>query len=775
MMEIVVGKMRRAAAWFAVAALLVCVSPWACAADVARISEARAQYETLPAAFTAAATGQTIELLGDCALDINITNNSKVIYLEGGAFSVSGKGFTLLNTGQLHVRSGNFSGMSMALDGSSTRLYVEGGDYSKVTCSTYSSARIYISGGSFDNSTLNDITHGKTDISQGVFNKCAFLSQNYDCTLTMGADGSPTGPACTDCTFESRAQFANKNPSSGNQYGYIKVYSGTYSGGKFFTTVTTGSGPKHLPTIDIYGGSFDGVFFESTCYPTDSSNMGNNSISTINVRGGSFAKSKFFGDVSTAAYNKGSTAVINVLGGTFDANCSGGALKGGSIVDAQGLLPVDDSSNPFAVGNETYATFADAVAAIPTSSAATITLLRDLYIADSQTIGIGAREITLSCGEKGIFVSNGGLFRVNAHTVGGSLTIQDGNFYNVYLSASYHEARGVSPAANIIVEGGKFEYSMILPIWSGFVEIRGGTFRDTLVEAYNYSSTWHIGQDPEKVPTFFNCDICSWSGHSGNGAQYNGEATGRIYGGKFWNCKMSCVSSASVARSHNTQFYVTGGQFFGSTILSMISQSSGSSTAKMYISGGDFKLGSMKDTGKYSNRSHTDEKSSTSGKYGNIYISGGIHGVAPDEFIASGYSKYEWDDGRSIVSASGSAARIGKVFYPAFADAMAAHVAGDSLWLYEDVDSGSYAISAGDSLALRAAGRTVAAPFAVRGSLTLLGGTYTGAFSVYGVGRLVTDFDPDGVLTFTKRCRVAEGDDGMFTATAVPGLVIFMN
>ena len=767
-------KMRNAAVWFVVGILFVGVSPLAHAADVARISETGAQYDTLPAAFTAATTGQTIELLGDCALDINITNNSKVIYLEGGAFSVSGKGFTLLKTGQLRVRSGKFSGMSMKLDGSSTRLYVEGGDYSKVTCSTYNSARIYISGGSFADSSFSDFNAAMTEVSQGTFDRCTFLSQNYDCTLTMGADGSPTGPACTDCTFESRAQFANKNPSSGNQYGYIKVYSGTYSGGKFFTTVTTGSGPKHLPTIDIYGGSFDGVFFESTCYPTDSGTMGNNSISTINMHGGTFAKSKFFGDVSTEAYNKGSTAVINVLGGTFDADCSGGALKGGSIVDAEGLLNFDDSSNPFAVGNETYATFADAVAAIPTSSAATITLLRDLYIADSQTIDIGAREITLSCGEKGIFVSNGGLFRVNANTVGGSLTIQDGNFYNVYLSASYHEARGVSPAANIIVEGGKFEYSMILPIWSGLIEIRGGTFRNTLVEAYNYSSTWHIGQDPEKVPTFFNCDICSWSGHSGSGTKYNGEATGRIYGGKFWNCKMSCVSSASVERSHNTQFYVTGGQFFGSTILSMISQSSGSSTAKMYISGGDFKLGSMKNTGTYSNRSHASEKTSTSGKYGNIYISGGIHGVAPDEFIASGYSKYEWDDGRSIVAESGSAARIGNVFYPAFADAMAAHVAGDSLWLYEDVDSGSYTISAGDSLTLRAAGRTVAAPFAVRGRLTLLGGTYTGVFSVYGVGRLVTDFDPDGALTFAKRYRVAEGEDGKFTATAAPGLVIFL-
>lgn len=767
-------KMRNAAVWFVVGILFVGVSPLARAADVARISETGAQYDTLPAAFTAATTGQTIELLGDCALGINITNNSKVIYLEGGAFSVSGKGFTLLKTGQLYVRSGNFSGMSMTLDGSSTRLYVEGGDYSKVTCSAYNSARIYISGGSFADSSFSDFNAAMTDVSQGTFDRCTFLSQNYTCTLTMGADGSPTGPACTDCTFESRAQFKNKNPDSGNQYGYIKVYSGTYSRGKFFTTITTGSGPKHLPTIDIYGGSFDGVFFESTCYPTDSNTTGNNSISTINIHGGTFAKSKFFGDVSTAAYNKGSRAVINVLGGTFDEDCSGGALKGGSIVDAEGLLNFDDSFNPFAVGNETYATFAAAVAAIPTSSAATITLLRDLYIADSQTIDIGAREITLSCGEKGIFVSNSGLFRVNASTVGGSLTVQDGNFYNVYLSASYHKARGVSPAANIIVEGGKFEYSMILSIWSGLIEIRGGTFRDTLVEAYNYSSTWHIGQDPEKVPMFFNCDICSWSGHSSSGAEYNGEATGRIYGGKFWNCKMSCVSSSSAARSHNTQFYVTGGQFFGSTILSMISQSSGSSTAKMYISGGDFKLGSMKNTGTYSNRSHTDEKTSTSGKYGNIYISGGIHGVAPDGFIESGYSKYEWDDGRSFVAESGSAARIGNVFYPAFADAMAAHVAGDSLWLYEDVDSGSYAISAGDSLTLRAAGCTVAAPFAVRGSLTLLGGTYTGVFSVYGVGRLVTDFDPDGALTFAKRYRVAEGEDGKFTATAAPGLVIFL-
>jgi hypothetical protein len=618
---------------FCAAVVFSCyVSISAIAANVVKNVTTDAEYETFAAAISAAQSGDRLELIADAELTADLTISEKKLEFSGGQYALKGNAYkiTLLKKSSLTIIDGevwdlliypgNYDNQSTA-----SQLCINGGIFYSLRTYAYGTGIVYVSGGDFKYSNFYCYNKGKSSFSAGKFTECIFYVQNYQCEITMGAEGDVQNSIiCDRCEFESLVAW-NAAGLAANTTPRINVNQGVYNKCLFYTEHANGMGVNHNPAINIKGGDFSDSFFQAgitQCVSESVQYLISSGKSTINIfkgnfRGCAFSVSKL-GKQEQNTVIKNSKAIIDVQGGTFDDKCVYGKYGDNTFitVDKEKVLSFpeyteEEIASPFVIGGKAYSTFQ---AAYEDAQEGDVISLRSYYaqnevitIDDLKTVKIDAKgNIFYGAGNNGRSLADSTIAKE-----GSRLILSNGLFIGLLMVSEVvttgAEGRRLTSDELlrflenpfIVLEDGFFWRSKFRNIWSGSAKAEGGRYVSCEFNCYNYSSFCLFGEEGVN-PEFYACKMTIGAGYDNPNSKYRGNGFAVIKSGKYVKCDIAVFTAYDC--KHEPYIDVYDGIFLFSNLKCLKKDTYQNQMPKMRIHGGHFlggsfiEIGSQKDT-----------------------------------------------------------------------------------------------------------------------------------------------------------------------------------
>ena len=278
-------------------------------------------YETLPAAFSAASSGDVVELLSDVELTSAFTaSGNKTVTLRGGAYTLSSTVAIKNSTGIGTSAAENFR----ITDG--FKLVIDSGKFTNLTFSAVSTgstaattSTVTVNGGDFKGGTILSRSYTASDfttveINGGVFNDLLCCVRPYDKRPDVFNIYSGVFTNCTVKALNGTTSSVTiGDPEESSTLRFVDSY--IYSEVAYKNT---------SPKVYIKRGYFENCAIE----PHNTSASGENyGTATLEVSGGDFADCKFSALVRDSSSLKGAmTATLKITGGSF----AGGYMRGDS-------------------------------------------------------------------------------------------------------------------------------------------------------------------------------------------------------------------------------------------------------------------------------------------------------------------------------------------------------------------------------------------------------------------------------------------------------------
>ena len=612
-------------------------------------------YDSLQAAITAAADGDTVKLLADTTEDVVI---NKDITLDLGGKTLTntnaGKATISVTGGTVTVKNGNVVG--------GTSYY-----------------NIEVTKGSNANLTLEGVTAtaGNTDSSMiDNYGTLTITSGEYSGGLNVVKSEEGSTLTITGGTFT--LEYAT-NGYTGVVFAYGDT---TISGGEFIQNLTT-TGRWNHPTV-ILTGVVEGY------------------TAITRVTGGHFVN-KMSGESIFRGVGKGTSDNFEVSGGTFNKSISDSYCADGFIPtkNADGTYGVKEGKYVAKIGSTGYEKLADAIKAATSSSkivklVANVTESIEIASNKTRTLDLNGFKLTNAEGTHTI-VNNGTL------TIKDSSTAQTGTVDNVT-----HGCGALVNNGTVILSGGTFERSAEKGTFEpygnggnswytianyGTMTINEGT---TVKNAGGYSSNIRNGgQDSTAKLTI-------------NGGTFDGgvntvknDANGvlEIKGGELKNTAQYVIMNWNQAT-------ISGGTFetaetAGAVLFSSAYGTDGTACGELTITGGTFKAAG----------NELIDDAYDADNHGTVKISGGSFNRAVDpKHCDTGFIPTQNEDGTYGVKEGVYVAKVDNVKYETLQAAINAAKGGSTVRLLANVTLTETAVfPAGKTVHLNLVGHNITA------------------------------------------------------------------